>query len=152
MKRERERERRGTDFSIDWLTSTRRQLDKLAVRIQSERFQIERGREWSCRVPLCHNPQLRPKNRFGSDSVSSFPPPPPLESALLCEPSTCAFKENFPEQEYHRRFCVDADRLIWVITTRSAEPGLCCQVEKKSLLCASYLCGCWSFQKEEKKR
>lgn len=45
MKRERERERRGTDFSIDWLTSTRRQLDKLAVRIQSERFQIERGRE-----------------------------------------------------------------------------------------------------------
>lgn len=93
MKRERERERRGTDFSIDWLTSTRRQLDKLAVRIQSERFQIERGREWSCRVPLCHNPQLRPKNRFGSDSVSSFPPPPPRICLALWALNMCLQRE-----------------------------------------------------------
>lgn len=106
MKRERERERRGTDFSIDWLTSTRRQLDKLAVRIQSERFQIERGREWSCRVPLCHNPQLRPKNRFGSDSVSSFFPPSNLACSVSPQhvPSKRIFRARVSSPPLRRRW------------------------------------------------
>lgn len=150
MKRERERERRGTDFSIDWLTSTRRQLDKLAVRIQSERFQIERGRESEAVESHCATTHSWDQKIDLAVTVSAHFSPPRIWLALWA--LNMCLQREFSEQGYHRRLCVDADRLIWVITTRSAEPGLCCQVEKKSLLCASYLCGCWSFQKEEKKK
>lgn len=52
-------------------------------------FQLEKER--NCRVPLFHIPRFRPKKDLAEWQYQLIFPP----IWLFCEPSTCAFKENF---------------------------------------------------------
>lgn len=105
MKKERERD--GGDRFQYWLAHIHSQTAGQIGRPNSKWTlpDREREREWSCRVPLCHNPQLRPKNRFGSDSVSSFPP-----SNLACSvspqhvPSKRIFRARVSSPPLRRRW------------------------------------------------